>query len=332
MAASFTLVQLRYFTQAARSGSMTEAAKRLHVSQPALSAAIALLEADLGVALFERVPRRGIRLTRAGFQFYEDALALLQQADAMRDTVDNFADVISGTLRVGMYTPMAPFRAPSILQAFARRHPDVAVDVFEADHLELARLVRDGEVDVGIGYSMSTYQGLRTELLETIPPHAIVPASHHLARSGRKVRLAELASDPLVLLDLPFTSEYYLSLYDRAGVTPHIRFRVHGYETVRGLVARGFGVSLLNQRLGHSLTYSGIPVVTLELEDDLPGLEVLMLHRSGEAPTQRVAAFAGTCRGLFGAAEPVAAAEAVDGAGAQRSQHGDRAQKTSPLT
>jgi DNA-binding transcriptional LysR family regulator len=300
MSANFTLVQLRHFCEAARVGSMSEAAKRLHVSQPALSASITALERDLGVGLFERVPRKGVRLTRAGYQFYEDAIALVHQAEVMRENVGNFAGVLHGTLRVGMYLPVAPFRAPSLLQAFARSYPEVSVDIVEADHAELDRMVREEEIDIALAYSMTSFDGLRTEVIETIPPHAIVPSSHHLARKRGSVSLQAFASEPLVLLDLPYTSNYYLSLFEKVGVEPNVRFRVQGYETARGLVARGFGVSVMNQRLGHDLTYSGIPVVMIELADDLPPLNLVMVTLPEETETRRVEAFRQTCHKLFG--------------------------------
>lgn len=82
---SFSLVQLTHFTEAARAGSMTVAAARLFVSQPALSASISQLEKELGVTLLERIPRRGVRLTRAGRKFYEDSVMLLDRAQAMSE-------------------------------------------------------------------------------------------------------------------------------------------------------------------------------------------------------------------------------------------------------
>ncbi|MBK0418860.1 LysR family transcriptional regulator [Leucobacter sp. CSA1] len=296
--ANFTLIQLRYFTETARAGSMTEAARKLHVSQPALSTAINQLERDLGATLFERVPRKGIRLTAAGRQFHLDAVALLSHAESMSERAGNFAGSLSGTLRVGMYLPMAPFRAPTVVHAFTRRHPQIALELVEADHDELVRMLDEQEIDVALAYAMAPFEHHEAELLETIQPHMIVSPEHPLAGARKPVSLRRFASDPLILLDLPHTASYYLGLIRSVGVEPQVRFRVKGYETVRGLVGRGFGVSLLNQRVAHDLTYGGTKVVAVELEEELPGLSLRLVRRLGEE-SQRVEAFNEVCRRLY---------------------------------
>lgn len=298
-AANFTLVQLRYFTEAARAGSMTVAARKLHVSQPALSTAINQLERELGIVLFERVPSVGIRLTTAGRQFHLDAVSLLTQAESMSERANSAAGSLSGTLRVGMYLPMAPFRAPRLVDAFAKRHPQIGIELVEADHDELVHLLDEREIDVAVAYTMAPFEEHRSEVLETIEPHAIVPPEHPHARSPDPVSLVSFAADPLILLDLPHTASYYLNLFRSVGVEPEVRFRVHGYETVRGLVGRGFGVSLLNQRIAHDLTYGGTKVVAVELEEELPGLSISLVRRLDD-DSPRVDAFAEVCRRLYG--------------------------------
>lgn len=300
----FTLTQLRYFTEAARAGSMTEAAQRLHISQPALSSAIKQLERDLGVQLFERVPRRGVRLTSAGRQFHVDAAALLSHAEGVTERASSFSGSLTGTLRVGMYLPLAPFRAPLLLQAFARRHSGITVELLEADHDGLQQLLDSHQIDIAIAYDLAPFEHHRTEALEVIPPHMIVAPEHPLASSTEPVSLRKFANDPLVLLNLPHTAHYYLSLYRSLGIEPEVRFRIGGYETARGLVGHGFGVALLNHRMGHDLTYGGAKVRALELEEDLPGLTVLLVRRRDEE-SQRVKAFADVCRLRFAPSRPL---------------------------
>lgn len=299
----FTLTQLRYFTETARIGSMTEAARRLHISQPALSSAINQLERDLGVQLFERVPRRGVRLTSAGRQFHTDAAGLLAHAAGLAERAGSFSKSLTGTLRVGMYLPLAPFRAPTILHAFTRRHSSITVELFEANHDRLVEMLEDHEIDVAIGYDMAPLEHLQSEPLEVIQPHMIVAPEHPLARSTERVSLTRFSGDPLVLLDLPHTAHYYLSLYRMVGAEPEVRYRVQGYETVRGLVGRGLGVALLNQRMGHDITYGGARVRAVDLAEDLPGLTLQLLRRPDDE-SQRVKVFADVCRSLFSRGGP----------------------------
>ncbi|MFT3832383.1 MAG: LysR family transcriptional regulator [Micropruina sp.] len=299
----FTLTQLRYFTEVAHAGSMTEAARRLHLSQPALSSAINQLEHDLGVQLFDRVPRRGVRLTSAGRQFHLDAVSLLSHAEGVRERVSNFSGSLTGMLRVGVYQPLAPFRTPTLIQAFARRHPGIGIVLLEADHDRLVAMLDEHEIDVALAYDIAPFERHFAEPLELVPPHMIVAPEHPLASSTGPVSLRRFANDPLVLFDLPHTAHYYLGLYRSVGVEPEIRYRIEGFETVRGLVGRGFGVALLNQRIGHDLTYGGGRVRELELEEDLPGL-TLMLVRHRDDESQRVRAFAEVCRAHFAVPDP----------------------------
>jgi DNA-binding transcriptional LysR family regulator len=288
---SFSLIQLSHFTETARAGSMTLAAQRLHLSQPALSSSINQLEKELGIDLLERIPRRGVRLTRAGRLFFEDAVLLLARAHAMKESVTEHASGLGGHLRLGMYQPIAPFRAPLILQAFTQQHPEVTVELVEADQEELARMLADRDVDVVVSYAMVPFHGMHSELLEMVRPHAIVPATHHLAESTAPVSLSELAADPLILLDLPYTGAYYLSLFRSADIEPTVRFRVNGYETVRGLVARGFGISILNQRIHLDRTYSGERVHTVEISGDLESLPVHLVVHPEDLSSPAIAAF-----------------------------------------
>lgn len=295
----FSLVQLTHFTEVARAGSMTVAAKRLHVSQPALSSSVNQLERDLEVTLFDRIPRRGVRLTREGRQFFEDSVVLLAQAEAMEASVTRTRRSLGGHLRIGIYTPIAPFRAPQLLQAFTQRHPAVAVELIEADQDELERLVADGGVDVALSYAMVPFHGLHSELLEEVPPHALLPISHQLASGSDPVALSDLASEPLILLDLPHTGGYYLGLFRDAGLSPTVRFRVSGYETVRGLVARGFGVAILNQRVPVRRTFSGELVRLVDLAGDPQPLPLHVVCRIGDRESPLVQEFHHVCHELY---------------------------------
>lgn len=295
----FSLVQLTHFTETARAGSMTDAARRLHLSQPALSSSINQLERDLGVALFERIPRRGVRLTRDGRQFFEEAVILLTQARALEDSFNRTRRALDGRLRIGIYSPIAPFRAPQLVQAFTQRHPGVALEIFEEDQDRLGRHLTDGDIDVCLSYAMVPFDGLHTELMENVPPHLLVPGSHSLAGSARPVHLQEVAGDPFILLDLPHTGGYYLGMLRAAGISPDVRFRVSGYETVRGLVARGLGVSILNQRVPVRRTISGERVTMLDLADAGPPLALHAVCRAGEREMPLVEAFHAVCHELY---------------------------------
>ncbi|PRY16945.1 LysR substrate-binding domain-containing protein [Kineococcus rhizosphaerae] len=295
MSREFTLTQLRYFAAVAQEQSVTVAAARLRISQSALSSAVAQLEAAMGTALFRRVPRRGVELTESGLRLLHESLPLLEAAEELPARVRQDHQAPAGRLVVGVYEPIASLRLPEIVAAFGRRHPAVEVSIVEGDQEFVRQSVLSGGCEIALLYSMGLGAGLRTEVLEELPPHVIVGERHALATRTRPVSLRELADEPLVLLDLPHTREYLLGLFDVVGVVPRVRHRLTGYETVRSFVAHD-GYAVLNRRLPHGTTHTRGRVVALDLAERLPPVQVVLAQAPDARPTRRAAAFADVCR------------------------------------
>lgn len=287
----FSLTQLHYFVAVANAGSFTVAARQLRVVQPTLSAAIKQLETGLGYDLFDRVPRRGVRLTRRGRRFYDESSKLLRQAERLERFVRSPAEALTGTLRLGIYQPMSVFRTPQLLREFQKVHPDVVVDIHEGSQERLVELLKGNYVDVVVSYSLIEFAQWEVETLAKIPPHAIVSRRHPLATKSTTT-LQELAHEPFVLLDLPYTGAYYLGLFEAQGLTPQVAYRIEGYETVRSMVAEGFGFSVLSHRPQHNETYVGDGVHVLELEGSNQPVAVQLVRHPQSAESPLVKEFA----------------------------------------
>lgn len=305
MMRQFTLTQLRYFTVVAELESMTRAAARLLVTQSAVSTAMAELERTLGAQLFLRNRSTGLKLTPTGRKFALDSKGFLDHADSLFESAYGSAKSLTGELTVGVFSPLASFRLPAILRAFESSHPGVAVTFLEADLATLQIALREGRCDLALMYGHGLDGGFFRQVLERVPPHVIVPADHPAAGSpGQEIALTELAGEPLILLDLPHSREYYESLFAIAGLTPNIRHRFSGYETVRSFVAGGHGYALLNQRVFNDVPYSGGRVVALRLVDEFPPSEVMLVRLDATRPTRRALAFEDICLRLYGAVRP----------------------------
>jgi DNA-binding transcriptional LysR family regulator len=289
-APSFTLVQLRYFAAAVEHGSMTAAARELVVSQSAISTAIATLEKELGVQLLLRQHARGLVPTAAGHEFCQEVRRFLAHAAELEEVARNASGALAGRLSVGCFSTLAPFHLPSMLAEFDRRYPDVRVQITEAEHAQLKQALREGVCELALMYGYDLDDDIDRVVVAESVPYVIVSARHRLARRKR-VWLADLADDPMVLLDLPHTTAYFTSLVASVGIRPRIRFRSPGYETVRSLVAHGHGYALLNQRPQTDTTYDGEHAVVLELRDGLPPLEVVVAWMRGTRLTRRAQAF-----------------------------------------
>ena len=169
--------QLEYFLAVIDHGGFTSAATALHVSQPALSAAVKSLEKDLGALLFHRLPR-GVRLTEAGTEFAQPARMIMRELDTARARVDAVKGLIAGRLDIislpGMLLdPLAP-----VIGRFRRRHPRVRVRVVQAEAAEDVRnAVRAGDAELGLTDAVEAADKdvvgepiLEQELVAVLPP------------------------------------------------------------------------------------------------------------------------------------------------------------------
>ncbi|GAA2873085.1 LysR family transcriptional regulator [Streptomyces mexicanus] len=297
----FTLVQLRYFLVAAERGSMTEASAELHIAQSAVSAAIHNLERDLQVQLFIRRRGRGLTLTPAGERLRQQARDLLARAREVEREARGDGETITGPVSVGCFVTLAPSYLPPLFSECTRRHPGIEIDVLEAETDQLVHALTTGRIDFALTYGLglSAEPDLLGETIALAPAYVIVSADHPLAGRG-SVELAELSGEPLVLLDLPHSRDYFRSLVAATGTAPDVRYRTQSYETVRSLVARGLGYSVLNQRPATSQTYGGGEVAELALRDGGPPLEVKIASLGGMNQTARARAVMDVLRDIAG--------------------------------
>ncbi|MBM3541130.1 MAG: LysR family transcriptional regulator [Alphaproteobacteria bacterium] len=298
---TYTLRHVRYFAAAAEAGSVTAAAQALHVSQPSVSTAIAELEAEFGVQLLVRHHAQGISLTPAGRRILAEARELLDRARAFEAHARGQAEEIAGTLELGCFVTFAPIYLPRLLAEARARHPAMAVRVREGSLDAVREALEAGETDLAILYDMGLGQAVETEELARLPTYALLPAHHRLAKAER-VALAELAEEPLVLLDLPASREFFLSIFMALGLEPRIGQRSSSYEMVRGLVAQGHGYTLLNTRPATEATYGGGRVVAKPLKDRVPKTRVVLARLKRALPTRMAEAFAALARAHFKAA------------------------------
>ena len=296
--ADYTLRQLEYFVAVAEAGSVTHAAAAVHLSQSAMSAALADLESALSVQLLVRHHARGISLTPAGQELLVASRQLLASAGDLRAVAQGLGTSLSGTLSIGCFQVVAPYLLPELLSAVAEKLPKLHLQTTEVDLADLADGVANGTFEFGIGYNLVEDQRLEQWPLFTLPPYVLVSGSHRLAKR-KQVDLAELAEEPMVLLDLPHSRDYFQSVFTSADVTPNIRYRSTTVETCRALVGRGLAYTVLNLHAAVPVTLDGHPVAALPISGEPPSLTVVLLNLMAARPTRRASVVAELCRSLF---------------------------------
>src|SRR5713226_7622038 len=126
---AYTLRQLRYFAAAAEHGSVAEASRRLHISEPSISAAIKALEDVFGIQLFIRHHATGVTLTPAGTRCFKHAQELLRHANDFEANAFAENDALSGQVELGCFVTIAPLYMPTLLGGFREKYPNVSVNL-----------------------------------------------------------------------------------------------------------------------------------------------------------------------------------------------------------
>lgn len=292
-----SLTQLRYFIRVAERESMTRAAEDLYVAQSAVSSAVAHLEKELGVQLFIRRHAKGLILTAAGKELLLRARQTLTALAESLESIAGEAQAFWGPLHVVCFSPIAPFYLPSILAGLKRDHPGLEVHVTEAVAGEVGEYLESGRAEVALTYDLALGDGIDRDVLAEIRPYAALPAAHRLAGEA-SVKLADLVDEPMILVDLPFSREYFIGVFTERGLQPNVQYRSSSYETVRAMVAQDHGYSLLHQRPATDSTYAGGRVVAVPLADEVRPLRVVVASLQSMRMSRRASAFAERCRAV----------------------------------
>lgn len=223
-------------------GHVTDAAAALGTSQPTLSRALARLEAELGVRIFERVPT-GVEATPDGELVLEAARDLVARHDRLRTTLANRLDPDTGVVRLAFLDSMATTLVPRLLRAFHEAVPAVKVVLSQEPAHDIRRDLDRGAVELGLTLAQSADYGWLPVQRERLV--VVVPPTHRLRRRKR-VELADLADDELVTTPAGFGySGLVQGLLAEAGVTMRTSFESADLATIEGLVSAGLGVAVV---------------------------------------------------------------------------------------
>lgn len=239
--AEMELRQLRAFVKVANAGTFTRAAEELHLAQSAVSQAVGRLEAELGFELLRRTSR-GVELTEAGAAVFERAREVVAGADAIRSDLAALRGLLEGTVALGTMLPPGPIDLPGLLARFHTVHPGIGVHVREGSAPEILAALRRDELDVAFtGVEPDALDdGLAGEKMLSEELLLITPPDH------RALSLDELSGVPFIGYRrgsaLRDTVDGALRT---AAATPEIVFESDELVSVRELVARSLGVSIV---------------------------------------------------------------------------------------
>ncbi len=243
------VASLSAFLAIAETGSFSAAADRLHLTQPAISKRIALLEAQLQVRLFDRLGRQ-IVLTEAGHALLPRARRILGELEDARRALDHLGSAVGGRLSLATSHHIGLHRLPVLLRQFAALHPQVALDIRFLDSELAYQQVLQGEVELAVTtLGPQTLPPLRATPVWRDPLEFVVAPEHPLARQPR-IDLAAIAAHPAVLPDPgTFTHRIVAELFAAQGLAPSLRMTTNYLETIKMLVSVGLAWSVLPHSL-----------------------------------------------------------------------------------
>jgi DNA-binding transcriptional LysR family regulator len=276
----FTIRQLEYLVAVGQYGNLTEAAHHLRVSQPAITSAIAHLEGVLGQQLFHRHRGSGVSPTAAGHRALAEARNILTLVDDFPGALNVEAEEMSGTVLLSCFEPLACYQLPAMLGAMAAEFPNIRIEFSLQTQSRIHEGLQTGEFELGFSYDTGFWKDLKKVVLYHVTPYALLPANHRLARQ-EAVSIADLVREPFVLVDLPESREYQLSLMRSFGAEPQVRYYCSNLEVIRGLVANGLGVSLSVTRPVGDRCYDGSRLAYRPLAEDVPMQAVVLAYSKG---------------------------------------------------
>lgn len=242
------LRQLRYFVAVAESGNISRAAKKIFLTQPALSRQVKALEDEIGQCLLER-QAHSIRLTPVGESLLREARELLQHADQMLERVRSTGRGVR--LRVGYAPSLATGMLSAAVESFTQAHPNARVELFDLASKEMLAGLESENLDVvvTVGQQHETRGLVWTPLARTAWQLAI-SRSHPLAQRKR-VTPAEVAAEPLLVYCQRDYPEYWEIISGWLGehrLRPRIGGEYDGVDSLMAAVESGLGVAVVTTR------------------------------------------------------------------------------------
>lgn len=278
---------LRAFLLVAESGSFSEAADKLHITQPAVSKRIAQLEAQLDTALFDRIGRT-VDLTEAGHALLPHARAVQVELQAAERSVRDLTGEVSGNLRLATSHHIGLHRLPPALSWFSKAYPEVHIDIDFMDSEQAYDLTLRGEVELSVvTLSPTPVPHIEVQRIWPDPLDFMVQRGHPLGER-RGLALRQLSEHPAILPGLgTYTGQIVKALFDERELPLNVSIGTNYLETIRMMASVGLGWTVLPRSMLDAT------LVTLAVQDARLARELGVIRHEGRSLSRAAHAFIG---------------------------------------
>jgi DNA-binding transcriptional LysR family regulator len=249
-------------------GTVTEAAARLHITQPAMSRLISSLENNLDIKLFHRRRKRLVP-TSEGEEFYRIAQRILASVDELPRLVQDIRAHAGTRLRIASMPRVAEVFVVPALQRFSRLYPRVNHTVEIHSRIDMEQWISRQHFDIGLGALPTVHAALRTEELCRVPAVAVMSSTHRLA-DRLSITVDELIDEPLVVPIAGTVNRQNMdTILENAGVTPKIRTECGSGVLACQLAAAGVGITICDALTPRGIIQSEMALVPIEPRFDM---------------------------------------------------------------
>ncbi|QJR14733.1 hydrogen peroxide-inducible genes activator [Usitatibacter palustris] len=240
-----TLTELKYVVALAQERHFGRAAQKCFVTQPTLSLALAKLEEELGLKLFER-NKSEVIVTPRGGQVVEQARKVLDEVGKIQHIAKGSHDQLAGALRLGVIPTIGPYLLPDLIPILKKRAPAMTLSIEENLTGNLAPMLREGELDVVVIALPFSLPGVKTQVVYEEPFSVVVPEGHRWG-TRKAVKPSELDEENLLVLNNGhcFRDQVLEACPGQPNTAQPEGRAGSSLETIRNMVASGLGVSVL---------------------------------------------------------------------------------------
>ena len=294
-----TFTQLQYVLAVAEHKNFTLAAEKCFVTQPTLSMQIQKVEEELNIQIFDRT-KKPIQLTDIGQKIVNQAKNIVNEADRMKDIVEQQKGFIGGEFRLGIIPTVMPTLLPMFLNTFVKKYPKVKLIIEELNTDDIILRLKNGNLDAAIAATPLNEEKLKEIVIYYEPFVAYIPEKHRIA-DKKEIEVSDLNLDEILLLqDGHCFRDGILNLCKNQEVAPANNFQIQSgsFETLIKLANEGLGLTLLPYL--HTLDLKEKDKLKLKhFKDPKPAREISLIFPKTELKIQIIDALRQSISGVI---------------------------------
>jgi LysR family hydrogen peroxide-inducible transcriptional activator len=287
-----SLTQLEYIVAVDKHKHFGKAADDCHVTQPTLSMQIQKVEEEIGYPLFDRL-KKPVAATAKGQRFIAQAKVLLHEHHKLMDLSRQQGDELSGDLRLGVIPTIAPYLLPLFIESVSKQFPKVQLTVDELKTETIIKMLKEDQLDAGILATPLHENGIKEKPIYYEPFYLYVSKSHPL-NARKRIKEDDLQGHDMWLLadGHCFRQQIvrYCSLKNGEGVFPNVQFEGGNIDTLRNIIRKSQGYTLVPALFVESLSESEKRDYVRPFESPVPTREVSLVYRRDQWKSDILAA------------------------------------------